>query len=222
MGRKRRKPARPAAVLTVLAGVNGAGKSSVGGTALWALGAEYFNPDEFARELRDREALTQEKANAIAWAYGKTKLEEAIARGTDFTFESTLGGKTITDLLLQAVRKGHHALDVWFVGLESVDLHLLRVRQRVARGGHPIPEADIRRRWIGSHENLIRLIPFVRTLRVFDNSREVAADQTPEPVLLLSIEAGELVYPAPENLSASPAWAKPIVAAAYRHFGLIE
>ena len=221
MPRKRRKPARPAPVLTVLAGVNGAGKSSVGGAALRASGAEYFNPDEYARELRARESLSQEKANAIAWAYGKGKLEEAIAQGTDFTFESTLGGKTITDLLIQAVGKGH-ALDIWFVGLESVDLHLQRVRQRVTQGGHPIPEIDVRKRWIGSHENIIRLIPFVRTLRVFDNSRDVASSKKPEPVLLLSIEAGELAYPAPENLLATPEWAKPIIAAAYHHFGLID
>lgn len=215
-----RKAAPQPPVLTVLAGVNGAGKSSVGGTALRAAGAEYFNPDEYARELRERGALTQEKANAVAWAYGKRKLEEAIAHGTDFSFESTLGGKTITDLLIHAVGQGH-VLDIWFVGLESVDLHLQRVSQRVAKGGHPIPEADIRKRWIGSHENIIRLIPLLRTLRVFDNSREVPAGAKVKPELLLSIKAGELVYPGPENLTATPAWAKPLVAAAYRHLGLL-
>lgn len=221
MPAKSRRPARKIPVLTVLGGVNGGGKSSVGGAALRANGAEYFNPDEFARQLLERASLTQEKANAVAWAYGKGKLEEAIAKGLDFTFESTLGGKTITDLLIHAVGR-KHALDIWFVGLESVELHLRRVAQRVAQGGHPIPEADIRRRWIGSHENIIRLIPFVRTLRVFDNSPEVTAGAEPKPILLLSIESGQLVYPGPENLAATPEWAKPIVAAAYRHFGLID
>src|SRR5688572_31158213 len=148
----------PAKTITVLAGVNGAGKSSVGGEALRASGAEYFNPDEYARQLLTQQALTQEKANAVAWAYGKRKLEEAIAIGTDFTFETTLGGKTITDLLIHAVGQGH-TLDIWFVGLETVNLHLERVARRVAKGGHPIPEVDIRRRWIGSLENIIRLIP---------------------------------------------------------------
>ncbi|MBW8781417.1 MAG: ZTL protein [Verrucomicrobia bacterium] len=219
MAAKPRKLARPP-VLTVLAGVNGAGKSSVGGTALRACGAEYFNPDEYARQLRAQESLPREKANAIAWAYGKGKLAEAIETGTDFTFESTLGGKTITDLLIHAVGQGH-VLDIWFAGLESVDLHLARVARRVAEGGHPIPEVDIRKRWIGSHENIIRLIPLLRTLRVFDNSREVAAREEPAPVLLLSIEDGRLAYPGPEALAATPGWAKPLVAAAYRHFGLM-
>src|ERR1700712_2172874 len=106
---------KPRPTLTILAGVNGAGKSSVGGQALRESGAEYFNPDEQARLLRGKQPnLTQEKANAISWAYGKAKLEEAIATGADFTFESTLGGKTITKLLIEAARKGHQ-IDIWFV-----------------------------------------------------------------------------------------------------------
>ncbi|MBC8011470.1 MAG: zeta toxin family protein [Burkholderiales bacterium] len=214
-------PAKPRPTLTILAGVNGAGKSSVGGQALRESGAEYFNPDEHARLLRAKQpTLAQEKANAISWAYGKAKLEEAIATGADFTFESTLGGKTITKLLIEAARKTHR-IDIWFVGLASVESHLKRVAQRVAKGGHPIPESDIRKRWIGSHENIIRLIPFVTTLRVFDNSAEVPAGEAPAPTLLLSIEEGDLTYPGPDQLHEIPAWAKPIIAAAYKHFGLM-
>ncbi|MDF3059426.1 MAG: hypothetical protein K0R17_3641 [Rariglobus sp.] len=213
-------PAKLRPILTILAGVNGAGKSSVGGRALREAGAEYFNPDEHARRLRDHQPmLTQEKANAISWAHGKAGLEQAIATGADFTFESTLGGKTITGLLIKAAQRTHQ-LDIWFVGLASIELHLKRVAQRVAKGGHPIPEADIRRRWIGSHENIIRLIPFVTTLRVFDNSAEVPVGGGPEPILLLSIEEGELIYPGPDQLRDTPTWAKPIIAAAYRHFDL--
>jgi predicted ABC-type ATPase len=215
-------PAKSRPTLTILAGVNGAGKSSVGGQALRESGAEYFNPDEQARLLRSKEPnLSREKANAISWAYGKAKLEEAIATGSDFTFESTLGGKTITKLLIDAAQKSHQ-IDIWFVGLASVELHLQRVAQRVAKGGHPIPEADIRKRWIGSHENIIRLIPFVTTLRVFDNSAEVAMGGAPEPALLLSIEEGELTYPGPDQLHGTPEWAKAIIAAAYKHFGLMD
>ena len=215
-------PAKLRPALTILAGVNGAGKSSVGGQALRDSGAAYFNPDEHARLLRAKQpTLTQEKANALSWAYGKAKLEEAIATGADFTFESTLGGKTITNLLIQAAQKNHQ-LEIWFVGLASVELHLQRVAQRVAQGGHPIPEADIRKRWIGSHENIIRLIPFVTTLRVFDNSAEVPVGGAPEPTLRLSTEESELTYPDPAQLQDTPSWAKPIIAAAYKYFGLMD
>lgn len=214
-------PARNRPILTILAGVNGAGKSSVGGQALRDCGAEYFNPDEHARRLRAKQpSLAQETANALSWAYGKAKLEEAIATGADFSFESTLGGKTITNLLIHAAQTSHQ-IDIWFVGLASVELHLARVAQRVSKGGHPIPETDIRKRWIGSHGNIIRLIPFVTTLRVFDNSVEVPAGDVPNPTLLLSIEEGELAYPDPDQLHDTPTWAKPILAAAYKHFGLM-
>ena len=220
MPASRRRGARAAPTITVLAGVNGAGKSSVGGAALRAAGAHYFNPDEFAREMRKSQSLSQQEANAIAWNYGKQKLEAAIANRADFSFESTLGGRTITSLLIRAVEQ-RHRLAIWFVGLANVDLHLRRVAARVAKGGHPIPEAVIRKRWIGSIENIIRLIPHVTTLRVLDNSCDVAADKTPRPILLLSIQNHRLAYPGPENLLTTPIWAKPIVAAAYKHFRVI-
>ena len=94
-------------------------------------------------------------ANAFAWHEGRRRLEAAIADGTAFTFESTLGGETITRLLIEAAQRGT-TVRVWFAGLESVELHLRRVAARVKKGGHDIPESAIRQRWAGSHANLIR------------------------------------------------------------------
>ncbi|MCU0793178.1 MAG: ZTL protein, partial [Opitutaceae bacterium] len=200
------------AEITVLAGVNGAGKSSIGGAHLRASGGEYYNPDEAARLAREASpGLTQAEANAFAWRQGKRRLEAAIADGTAFTFESTLGGDSITRLLIEAVRHGA-TLRVWFAGLASVDLHLRRVAARVRKGGHDIPEADIRRRWVGSHQNLVRLIPHVTDLRIYDNSAEAdpSAGRAPEPVLVLAITDGRLAFPAsPEEVTVTPAWAKP-------------
>jgi predicted ABC-type ATPase len=211
------------AEITVLAGVNGAGKSSIGGAHLRASGGEYYNPDEAARLAREASpGLTQAEANAFAWRQGKRRLEAAIADGTAFTFESTLGGDSITRLLIEAVRHGA-TLRVWFAGLASVDLHLRRVAARVRKGGHDIPEADIRRRWVGSHQNLVRLIPHVTDLRIYDNSAEAdpSAGRAPEPVLVLAITDGRLAFPAsPEEVTVTPAWAKPFVYAAFERFGL--
>jgi len=54
----------------VLAGVNGAGKSSIGGAALQARKVPCFNPDLAARTLLDTNpSLTQETANAQASGY---------------------------------------------------------------------------------------------------------------------------------------------------------
>ena len=144
-----------------------------------------------------------------------------MADGSAFTFETTLGGETITRVLVEAATHGA-VVRIWFVGLESVEFHIQRVAARVKKGGHNIPESDIRRRWVGSHANLIRLIPHVTDLRVYDNSveRDPATGAPPEPRLVLCIEEQRLTFPPADRLGDTPQWAKPIVFAAYRHFGL--
>jgi len=207
--------------IIVLAGVNGAGKSSIAGAHLRAKAAVYFNPDEAARQYRKANpGADQKAANAVAWELGKRGLERVIRKGGTFAFETTLGGKTITSLLLRAAQAGAR-VHIWYAGLESVALHLKRVHDRVAKGGHDIPEADIRRRWDQSHLNLIRLIPHVTTLRVYDNSAEADPVQgnAPAPRLVLEIAEKTLTFPPLDQLAATPAWAKPIVLAAYKHFG---
>jgi predicted ABC-type ATPase len=203
----------------VLAGVNGAGKSSIGGAAFRTFGGHYYNPDEAARALRAANpALAASAANAVAWQQGRRLLERAIDERLDFAFETTLGGGTMTRLLANAAARGIE-VRIWYVGLASVELHLERVRARVRRGGHDIPEADIRRRFVHSRLNLITLLPGLTALRVYDNSTpgDPAAGEDPQPQLVLQMEQGRIVAPA--DLSATPDWAKPVVAAALKLAG---
>ena len=198
----------------VLAGVNGGGKSSIGGAALRDSGAKYYNPDETARALMAaRPGLTLAEANAEAWRIGRTLLERAIQEHLDFSFETTLGGNTVARLLEEAAKSGIDVV-VWYVGLESPELHIERVAARVRRGGHAIPEDVIRKRYERSRLNLIQLLPSLAALRVYDNSRhaEPEAGGLPEPRLVLHLVEGQIV--GPEDLSETPGWAKPIVAAA--------
>lgn len=200
----------------VLAGVNGAGKSSIGGAAFRAFGGDYYNPDEAARALRTANPwLNRADANAAAWQQGKRLLERAIGGRLDFAFETTLGASTIPRLLAEAASQGIE-VRVWYAGLSSPELHIARVRERVRKGGHDIPEADIRRRYQHSRMNLINLLPSLAALRVYDNSAEAdpAAGLAPAPSLVLHLENGEVVGPA--DLWQTPDWAKPIVAAALR------
>ena len=129
----------------VLAGVNGVGKSSIGGAAVRQHGGEYFNPEEVARTLREKApALTQADANSAAWRQSASLLSRAIDERLEFTFETTLGGNTITSLLVQAAEQGIE-VHIWYVGLGSQELHIARVQARVSRGGHDIPAHDILR-----------------------------------------------------------------------------
>jgi predicted ABC-type ATPase len=210
MARKTKVPVR----LYVLAGVNGAGKSSIGGAAIRTAGGDYYNPDEAAAALiAANPALSQTEANAAAWQQGRKLLERAIGQRLDFTFETTLGGSTMPRLLTEAASRGIE-VRVFYVGLASAEAHIERVRQRVRAGGHDIPEADIRRRYRHSLLNLVQLLPTLTELRVYDNSAaaDPAAGQAPQPVLVLHMQDGRIV--GPPNLASTPDWAKPIIAAA--------
>jgi len=203
----------------VLAGTNGAGKSSIGGEAFREAGVDFFNPDEAARRIHAAQpGLTQTEVNSAAWHQGRRLLEAAIGNRLDFAFETTLGGETMTQLLERAAEAGFE-LRVWYAGLASPELHIERVRRRVAKGGHDIAEADIRRRYDQSRLNLIRLLPRLTELRLYDNSEEADPDagREPAPKLLLHWRSGRIV--APRDFKDTPDWGKPIVAAAMKLAG---
>lgn len=199
----------------VLAGTNGAGKSSIAGATFRSKGADWFDPDEAARLILAADAAaTPEQANAAAWREGKRLLERAIAERLDYVFETTLGGSTITRLLGEAAALGIE-VRVWYAGLASPELHIARVRARVARGGHDIPDATIRKRYDTSRLHLIELLPSLTELRVYDNSADAdpaARRVPPTPMLVLHVENGRIASQCAP--AATPDWAKPIVAAA--------
>lgn len=222
--------AKPAHVprLFVLAGTNGAGKSSIGGATIRARGGQYFNPDEAAARIRQAQPhLSATQANSAAWHEGKRLLQHAIAHGMDYNFETTLGGKSFSTLLKDAAAKGFE-VRIWYVGLASPEHHLARVKARVKKGGHDIPEADIRRRFDQSRLQLIELLPHLAELRVYDNSEEADPHQgrAPKPRLLLHWQqtagpaghrqAGVLAPASPQALASTPEWAKPVVMAALK------
>lgn len=203
-------------VVLVLAGANGAGKSSIGGSLLERAGLAWFNPDTFAREWMATCGCTQQEANELAWREGLRRLDEAIASGTSHAFATTLGGRTISARLRAAAAT--HDVEVWFCGLGSAEAHIARVRLRVANGGHDIPDAAIRARFASARRNLIALLPVLTFVRVYDNSTDAPPGAAiPDPVLVMEMQGGSLTWPDAadvEALGRVPDWAKPLVAAA--------
>lgn len=192
----------------VLAGTNGAGKSSLAGEVFTRHDGAYFNPDEVAKAIRrENPGMAHEEANGLAWQHGLTLLRGSIERGYRYAFETTLGGGTITAALLDAAARGIK-VHVWYCALETPDLHVARVAARVRRGGHDIPERKIRERYDESRRNLVRLMPHFEVLRVYDNSEE---SDEPQPRLILELRRRRVMH---ADLEAPPDWAKPIVAAA--------
>lgn len=211
----------------VLAGTNGAGKSSIGGANIRRRGGHYFNPDEAAAAIRRaRPHLSATQANSAAWHEGKRLLQQAITQKLDYNFETTLGGRSFTRLLEEAAGQGFE-VRIWYVGLLTAEHHIARVKARVAKGGHDIPEVDIRRRFDHSRLQLIQLLPHLTELRVYDNTAEADphAGLAPQPRLVLHWQRGvegkpaHVAAPTQATLADMPDWAKPIVAAALKEPG---
>lgn len=200
--------------ITAFTGTHGAGKSSIVGQYVLQNGGSYYNPDAVARQIHAANpAATLREANALAWAEGVYQLERAIADRTSYTFETTLGGNTIPALLAKAATAGL-SVRIWHVGLDSAELHIARVRARVAAGGHDVPEASIRHRFDSSRENLIQLLPSLDELVLYDNSVEGDPIKSIVPQPRLILHAKKRIVMQSCALDEVPSWAKPIYRAA--------
>lgn len=179
-------------------------------------GVAYFNPDEAAaRILAANPSISQEDAESLAWHEGKRLLERAVAERLDYAFETTLAGNTIPALLHRALSE-QIEVRIWYVGLAGPELHIARVRSRVAHGGHDIPEERVRQRYARSILNVLQLLPKLTEIRVYDNSEEADPHSgvAPEPRLILHVANGRIAKVC--NLATAPDWSKPIILAALK------
>lgn len=200
-------------MITIIAGVNGAGKSSVAGASIRLAAGEYFNPDEVARQLQSEDtSLSVYDANSKAWKIGYDQLVYAIKQDIDYTYETTLGGNSITQRLQEAIESGVQ-VRIFYVGLSSPELHIERVKYRVSKGGHDISEEKIRERYVSSIHNMMRLLPGCEQVVVYDNSTPMNENQ-PELKKLFTVNAGRITIV--ERMM--PLWAKPLAATGLKYF----
>ena len=139
--------------LYIIAGCNGAGKTTASYTVLPEMlnCKEFVNADEIARGISPFQA---EKAAIDAGKIMLTRIQELINLQVDFSFETTLSARHFIKLIREAQNKGYFVTLVFF-WLNSVDLAIQRVKIRVSEGGHNIPEDTIRRRYKTGISNLI-------------------------------------------------------------------
>jgi predicted ABC-type ATPase len=169
----------------IIAGSNGAGKTTFATQFLpvYANCRNFINPDLLAR------AFSPFDPDAGMLRAGRAVLEtiaDFTRSKTDFAFETTLSGRTYVPLL-RRVKKAGFALHMFYLWIPSPDLALLRIRYRVAIGGHNVPERDVRRRFARTLDNLFTLYrPLLDTLHFFDNA-------TRTPRLIFKEEAGKVI-----------------------------
>ena len=199
----------------VIVGVNGAGKSSIGGGAFRELGADYYNPTK-QRAACWAATPPFPKGTPIAQPGIKASGCSAAPLRAKISPLRPLLAPTRSRACYKKPQHKGIEIFVWYAGLASVQLHIDRVAARVRRGSHAIARDLIEHRFEQSRINLIELMPYLTELRVYDNSVDAdpAAGKTPEPKLLLHMKRGAILNL--HELKNTPDWAKPIVSKALK------
>ncbi|AWM37410.1 Zeta toxin [Gemmata obscuriglobus] len=155
--------------VAVLAGINGAGKTTASQHLLRdAMRIPSFtNADAIARGLN---AFDGESVAAKAGRVMLDHLHELAAARRNFAFETTLSGRAYARWLRELAQSGY-AIHLLYYWLRSPDMAIDRVAERVRAGGHHVPDDTVRRRYSRSVRNFLELYrPVVTTWQVYDNS----------------------------------------------------
>ena len=167
---------------TVFAGVNGAGKSTFFKMLNFDLGIR-INLDEIIHDQFNHD-WSNPKIQMNAGRIAVKLLRECLQGNISFNQETTLTGSTIISNIRKAKEAGFK-VNLYYVGLESVELSIKRVTIRRLSGGHGIPEEDLRRRYITSFENLKLVLPMCDSVKIYDNSGSDVFDIL-SPLLVLN------------------------------------
>lgn len=155
--------------LYVIAGCNGAGKTTASFTILPEIieCKEFVNADEIAKGLSP---FQPEKVSFEAGRIMLNRINELLEANENFAFETTLSTRSYKNKILQARKQGY-TVTLLFFWLENMELAKERVEIRVKEGGHDIPKEVIERRYLKGIKNLFEIyIDIVDGTLIFDNS----------------------------------------------------
>jgi len=153
----------------IIAGPNGAGKTTFAHEFLpsEARLMSFVNADLIAAGLSP---FDPERAAVRAGRLMVREINERVARGEDFAFETTLAGRRYARAIPRW-QAGGYRVGIVFIALPSAEVAVARVAGRVRQGGHSVPEEVIRRRFASGRENFERIYKgLVDEWRLYDNS----------------------------------------------------
>lgn len=158
--------------LLIVAGPNGSGKSSAyedtdiekGGRSVWII-----NPDLLTARIRAVEGLGQDDANLAA----VIRIEAWVNASLDV--HKTVGVETVLSTakyrrLVDKAKANGFAIWLIYVLLDTPERNVERVRLRVLKGGHDVPEAKIRSRYVASLEQFPWFLDQADRAWIYDNS----------------------------------------------------
>lgn len=155
--------------LYIIAGCNGAGKTTASFTVL----PEMLNCREFVNADEIAKGLSPFNPEGVAIQAGRLMIDRIIhllKEGETFAFETTLATRSYVNLIQRAQKRGYF-VTLLFFSLSTAEQAVARVAKRVSLGGHNIPTEVIQRRYTAGLQNLFQLyIPVVDYWTLYDNS----------------------------------------------------
>lgn len=158
----------------VVAGPNGAGKTTFATEFLphYADCRNFVNADLIAK------GLSPFAPSNAAFRAGRLMLREVEAyaeRNESFGFETTLSGRSYKAMLGKLKVRGY-AIRIYFLWAPDVNISIARIRERVSKGGHDVPEVLVRRRFTRSIKNFLGIYSAIaESWILFDNSKKPPA-----------------------------------------------
>lgn len=149
-------------IYTIIAGVNGVGKSSFTGVLSGLsnnLGAIIDTYNITAR-LGGKALLGGKEAIR--------RINECLDKGVSFTQETTLSGSYTLNTIKRAMDKDYY-IRLFYIGVNTAEESLKRIKNRVEKGGHDIPAADVQRRYAKRFDDLAKVLPYCNEVHLYDN-----------------------------------------------------
>jgi len=186
--------------LWVLAGGNGAGKSTFYSLYLAKYGIKFVNADLIAKDIdsENSEGRSYQAASVAA----KIR-EDLISQGVSFCFETVFSHESKIDFLAQAKANGYRIILV-YIHLFDSSLNEARVKQRVSEGGHDVPTDKIYSRIPRTMKHIKTSLSIVDEARILDNSSK--DDPFQQIIVMKSGNYDAKSDPLPE-------WAKSLISA---------
>lgn len=146
---------------TIIAGVNGVGKSSFTGVKKESIDlGTIIDVDQITHDLGQGQLMGGKEA--------LKQIDSCIANGISFTQETTLSGRGVEARVKQAKELGYH-IRMFYIGLNTAEDSIIRIQNRVMKGKHGIPTEDVLRRFEKRWESLVKVLPYCDEADFYDN-----------------------------------------------------
>jgi predicted ABC-type ATPase len=179
----------------VVGGTNGVGKSTIR-EELLSPSIPYINADFIAQQLKTQHASLM--LAELARQYGSEEIKKYIAAGESFAFENNLH-EAKTFQWLEEMQKSGYRIELFYIGVDNLQITTSRIQERVKRGEHHVPPNEV----FARYDNGMKLMRYYFNMP----DKILMIDNTNVRYTCLEAEKGQILF----QLNAVPAWVKNFV-----------